>query len=123
MAPAPPKLLHWNRPLSPHPPKLFHQNQKSGADPLSALDPRLGQTTLRGGTRGVTDGLDALTGVSSGDLCLAPRSDVTSCRGCMWQRSTSDESERSFDLRQFGAPRLSIVERTPHLVRPRPHLP
>ena len=62
----------------------------------------------------MTDGLDALTGVRSGYLCLAPRSDVTSCRGCMWQRSTSDESERSFDLRQFGAPRLSIVERTPH---------
>ena len=72
MAPAPLNLLRWNRLLSPHQPKLLHQNLKSTADPLNALNPRFGyQTALGGGTRGVSDGLDALTGVRSGYLCLA----------------------------------------------------
>ena len=72
MAPVPLKLLHWNRPLSPHPPKRLHQSQKSGADPLKALTPLFGrQNALRGGSRGVSDGLDALTGVRLGHLCLA----------------------------------------------------
>jgi len=83
-----PRKLHWNPPLRPCQPKLLHQNQKSGADPRSALNPRFGflileplnapfgQTTSPGGTRGVSDGLDAPTGgVGSGYLCLAPPSD------------------------------------------------
>jgi hypothetical protein len=55
------------------------------SDPRSALNPLLileplnapfGQTTSPGGTRGVSDGLDAPTGgVGSGYLCLAPPSD------------------------------------------------
>lgn len=64
----------------------LYQNQKSGADTLSALNPRFGylkdlgfQTALlsQGGTRGVSHGLDTLTGaMGSACLCSVPSDDL-----------------------------------------------
>jgi len=70
-----PHKLHWNRPLSLNQPKQLHQNQKNSANPLNAQHPRFGclsldplspsfadRGTLRRGTRGISHGLDVLTG-------------------------------------------------------------